>query len=64
MNELVSLFLAFGCGVFCGFIGCAAFAVGARADEPDDFDGGYRASNEPPVRTKIWSDHIKTGGRE
>lgn len=59
MNEVISLFVAFGCGVFCGFIACAAFAVGARADEPDDFDG-YRASNEPPARTRIWSEHVTT----
>lgn len=60
MNEVISLLVAFGCGCFVGFIACAAFAVGARADEPDDFDGGYRASNEPPARTRIWSEHITT----
>lgn len=64
MNEVVSLLVAFACGAFTGFIACAAFAVGARADEPEEFDGGYRASNEPPARTRIWSDHIKSEGRE
>lgn len=60
MNELVSLLVAFGCGVFVGFILCAAFIVGSRADQEDEFDGGYKASNEPPARTRIWSEHITT----
>lgn len=60
MNEVVSLLLAFGCGVFVGFIACAAFAVGARADDEQDFDGGWRASNEPPARTRIWSESVKS----
>lgn len=58
MNEVVSLLLAFGCGVFVGFIACAAFAVGARADEPEEFDGGWRTSNEPRVMTRIWSSDV------
>lgn len=61
MSELISLLLAFGCGCFVGFIACAAFAVGRRDDDQDDdFDGGFRASNTPPARTRIWSEHITT----
>ena len=52
MIELLRLVLAFACGGFVGFIAATFMSVGKRAD--DDFDGGFRANNPPPVRTIIW----------
>lgn len=60
MNEVISLLVAFGCGTFVGFIACAAFAVGARADEPEDFDGGFSSNYPPRVHTKILSTDVTT----
>lgn len=59
MNDIILLCLAFACGGFLGFITATFLAVGSRADEPDEFDGGFTASNPPPVRTVIWSSSVK-----
>ena len=59
MLELFRLALAFACGGFVGFIAAAFFAVGKRADAPDEFDGGFSATNPPPVRTVIWHPSVK-----
>ena len=50
--------LIFFCGTFVGFIAAAFMSVGARDDEPE-FDGGWQASNEPRVRTVIWSRDVE-----
>lgn len=60
MTDAVMIFLAFACGGFVGFISAAFFAVGKRASDAHDFDGGFAANNPPPVRTRVWSDHVKT----
>lgn len=61
MFDVLLAFLAFFCGGFTGFIVAAFFAVGRDADEPEDFDGGFRVNNHPPVRTKIWHGSIDEG---
>lgn len=58
MLEVLRLVLAFAYGGFVGFITAAFFAVGKR-DEPEDFDGGFSATNPPPVRTVIWHPSVK-----
>lgn len=64
MKDILLLFLAFACGGFCGFIAAAMMAAGAEADEQAEFDGGYSATSGTPVRTRIWSDAIKSEGAE
>lgn len=59
MSEVLLAFLAFGCGAFVGFVAAAIFAVGSRADEVEEFDGGFRASNPPPARTVIWGGRVE-----
>lgn len=61
MTEFAIAVLIFACGGCVGFIAAAFFAVGRRAD--DDFDGGFTANN-PPARTRIWSDSVKSEPRE
>ena len=61
MTDLVFLFLAFACGGFVGFIIAAVLSVGRAADA--EFDGGFAASNPPPVRTVIWGGRVDEDGR-
>lgn len=59
MTEFLFGVLIFASGMFCGVIVAAFFIVGARSE--DEFDGGWQASNSPPVRTKIWHGSIDEG---
>jgi len=59
MYEFMLSVLIFASGCAAGFIAAAFFAVGGRADEPEDFDGGYRLHNAPPVRTTIWGGGVE-----
>lgn len=64
MADALMVFLAFSCGGFIGFIAAAFFSVGRKADEPEEFDGGFRANYQPPVRTVIWGGGIDEDGRK
>lgn len=59
MGDFIFSVLIFASGGCVGFILAAFFIVGRREDEPDEFDGGYRASNEPPARTVIWGGRVE-----
>lgn len=59
MGDVLLVFLVFACGCFVGFIIAAFFAVGRSADEPEEFDGGFWASNLPPVKTRIWHQSVE-----
>lgn len=59
MNDLLLLFLAFASGCSVGFIAATLTAAGRKADTSAEFDGGYSASNEPPVRTLIWGGRVE-----
>ena len=61
MTDIILAAVIFMCGGFIGFIMAAVFAVGRRSDE--EFDGGFSANN-PPARTRIWSDSVKSETRE
>lgn len=61
MNEFLLHVAIFGCGGCFGFMVAAFFIAGARADEPAEFDGGWQASNPPPVKTRIWHGSIDEG---
>jgi len=61
MADFLLHVLVFACGGCVGFMAAAFFIVGARADARDDFDGGFRINNHPPVRTKIWHGSIDEG---
>ena len=63
MAEILKLFLAFWCGGFFGMILAALFIAGKRVDEPEEFDGGFSASNHPPVRTTIWGGRVEEPGQ-
>lgn len=58
MSDFLLQCLVFLCGGFLGFI-AAVFFSASRADEPDEFDGGFRASNAPPARTVIWGGRVE-----
>lgn len=65
MHGLLIAALAFLCGSFVGFFAAALSMFASRTTEADDdFDGGFRISNAPAVKTKIWSDSVKAGSKE
>ena len=59
MTGFIYAAVIFMCGGFCGFILAAFFAVGRSADEPEEFDGGFRANHAPPARTVIWGGRVE-----
>ena len=59
MGDVLLVLVAFACGGFVGFILAAFFAVGRAADEPEEFDGGFRANHAPPARTVIWGGKVE-----
>ena len=61
MNEFLLHVAIFCCGGCVGFMVAAFFIAGARADDTDEFDGGFSVSNHPPVRTKIWHGSVDEG---
>jgi hypothetical protein len=58
MNTALLAAIMLLCGIPFGFI--LGLVIGVkmfgRIDRLDDFDGGYRYQNHPPVRTTIWHD--------
>lgn len=64
MNNVLMVFLAFACGGFVGFIAAAILAVGRDVDDAEDFDGGFRANYQPPVRTTIWGGGVDEDSRK
>lgn len=63
MTDFLLGVLIFSSGGALGVILAAFFIVGRAADEPEEpFDGGFRANNAPPARTRIW--HGSVEGRE
>lgn len=66
MTELVFAAMVFFCGFFVGLI--VSMVRDVMRAEPHavdgDFDGGFGANYSPPARTRIWSDHVKSGDGE
>lgn len=58
MGDVLLVLVAFACGGFVGFILAAFFAVGRATDEPDEFDGGFKANHAPRVMTRIWHQSV------
>jgi hypothetical protein len=63
MNTALLAAMMLLCGIPFGFI--LGLVIGVkmfgRVDRLDDFDGGYKYQNHPPVRTTIFSDTVKNG---
>lgn len=57
MIEFLISTLIFLSGFCAGIIATMATAMRRKAEETE-FDGGYAASNHPPVRTQIWSPSV------